>query len=216
MWPKCMENLMPFRRTLSEELPAFIREGFERNGITDPQEMFVPVRIVAALGRCTTDKYIDCPNMPEGYLDDPEYLPDMGMYHWFDFDILDRDRKTLPLRAVFNIGNVDAGDGIWGVAWDRNTGTEVVHFRSPGDYTTRLEVVSQQHIDSYQPHNIWFPDQFGPSIGRSKTKKFQIKEWDEEYLDIECSLPPYWLYFSRDLELETLIGMALRWCGHYG
>lgn len=191
MWPSCIENLKPFGYTLSEELPKFLREAFEKNGITE----FVPVRIVALLGTCPTDEYMDCPNLPEWHLDnassydDPkeEYLADIGIYFWFDFDILDRDRQIFPLRAVFNGGDADCNDGIWGVVWDRNTGTEVAHVRSIGGDESEIEVISQKHINSYQPHNICLPEATSP--------------------EFFCGL-----YFVQDLELEILIGLAIQWC----
>ena len=220
MWPNSIENLIPFKRTQLEDLFEFLRENFKRNGITDPEPIFDIVQIVSLLSICSNDEYIDCPKMPEWHLENadddvccPEaYLADISRYCWFDFNILDRDRHILPLRAVFNIGHANDRDGIGGVAWDLNTGREVAHFRNIGGATGEIEVISQQHIDSYQPHNLCFPEQFGSSIRRSINLSTR-EEWTEP-LDIEGE-PPYTIYFARALELERLIGLALRWGAYY-
>ncbi|MBP0029227.1 hypothetical protein [Roseofilum sp. Guam] len=202
MWPNCIANIIPFRniipfkRTLSGRLPDFLSEGFKRHGITDPEKMYNMVNLVAIL---SNDEHI-CGS--------EEYWVDIGRYYWFDFDILDRDRNILPLRAVFNRRDADYDDGIWGVAWDRNTGTEVVHFRNIGRDTGEIEVISHQHIDSYQPHNLWFFDRLGSSICCSTSE-----EWTEP-LDTKAQ-PSYTIYLAQSLELETLIRLVLQWCAHY-
>ncbi len=218
MWLNCIKNITPFIQL--KELFEFLSESFKRNGITEPDNIYDLVQIVALLEISSNDEYIDCPKMPEWHLEnadddvcEPEaYLADIYRYYWFDFNILDRDRNILPLRAVFNRGYADYNDGIWGVAWDRNTGREVAHFRNIGGDTGETEVISQQHIDSYHPHNLCFPDQFGSSIRRNINLS-KREDWTEP-LDIEFQ-SPYTIYFARSLELETLIGLTLRWSADY-
>ncbi|MBP0029980.1 hypothetical protein [Roseofilum sp. Guam] len=220
MWPDYIANVIPFRNgitfkeTLLQLLPYYsFREGFKKHGITNPEERYALVNLVAIL---SNDKYIDYPKVPELDLDNADddicraeaYWTDRGRYYWFDFDILDRDRHILPLRAVFNRRDADYENPIWGVAWDRNTGTEVVHFSNIGKNTGKIEMISLQHIDSYQPYNPWFLDQFGSSICCSTSE-----EWTQA-LEIEAQ-PSYTIYLARIFELEKLIRFALQWCADY-
>jgi hypothetical protein len=206
MWPTCINNLTPFAAPLRAELPSFLVQSFHRQGILEPAQMFIPVRMIALLGKCGTDRYMECPNVPQWHIDnahdtsfcsDPaEYFKDTGKYYWFDFDIVDFDQKVMPLRAVFNEGSADCNDGTWGACWDRNTAELVANFTSIGDCEAEIKVVSKQFINAYEPHNILIPPQSDDETG------------EEEPI-------PFLIYYASDLELEKLIGLAIRWCGDY-
>ena len=127
MWPTCINNLTPFERTSSLELPEIFCEMFQLKGITNPAEMVLPVRVVALLGKCGTETYSDCPNLPEWHVENSqdgswspaEYFAEIGRYCWFDFDLADREQKLMQFRLVFNVGDGDCNDGNWGAVWDR-------------------------------------------------------------------------------------------------
>ncbi|NES64620.1 MAG: hypothetical protein F6K24_04840, partial [Okeania sp. SIO2D1] len=112
MWPKCINKLSPIKGNFSEEMPKLLKVAFNKKGIFNEDEMFMPIRIVNILGRCSTAMYFDCPNIPDHHLsdaeieeDNPDY--DTGRYFWFDFDIVGMDGLLLPLRMVFNEGDAD-------------------------------------------------------------------------------------------------------------
>lgn len=203
MWPDCINNLTPFEKTPNNELPQFIIEGYKRKGIVELSQMSIPMRIVNLLGKCSTDKYIECPNLPEWHIenyemdDDPtEYLEDIGKYYWFDFDIWDKNITLMAFRAVFNEGDADCNDGTWGACWDKYTEELVANFTSTGDCVATVEVISPKYIEAYQPHkNIVIPP----------------KNYDEEY-DEDT---PFSIEYANNLELEKLIGLAIRYCCLY-
>ena len=160
MWPTCFYELEPFERTLKDELPQFLVDAFHRNGVKNLKEMLVPIRMVALLGKCSTDKYIDCPNLPEWHCDsiyqpadgsppDGQDLIYIGMYYWFDFDFIDSAQNSILFRVAFNTGDADCNDGIWGACWDRNTGEIVANLKSVGDCKAEIEVASKQHIQDF-------------------------------------------------------------------
>ncbi|GGA06179.1 hypothetical protein [Okeania sp. KiyG1] len=165
MWPTCINKLSPFKGNFSEEIPELLKVAFNEKGIFNEDEMFMPVRIVNILGRCSTAMYLDCPNIPEhhlyhaeGYENDPDY--DTGRYYWFDFDIVGMDELLLPLRIVINIGDADCNDGFWGVVWERNTEEIIANIISSGDMETTIEAISKQHINMYEYQKILIPTIF--------------------------------------------------------
>jgi hypothetical protein len=203
MWPTCVDSLEPFPCVLRDELPEFIIKAFQKQGIVEPQEMLVPIRMIALLGKCNTHDYLDCPNFPEWHLENSrtyssnpiDYFCYVGSYYWFDFDLIDSLQQQIQLRVVFHEGDADCNDGTWGACWDRNNGELVAHFKSVGDCDAEIEVISSKHVEAYQPHNIWIPIYFDPD-------------------EAEDPLPFTTNYF-KDLELEKLIGLAMRWCWSY-
>ncbi len=203
MWPDCVNNLQPFENSLQAELPQFIVRAFQKQGIENLQEMVLPIQMIALLGKCGTETYMDCPNLPEWHVANSQsvgkepayYLANIGRYYWFDVNILDAEQTVLPLRIVFNEGDADCNDGIWGAAWDRNTAERVANFKSVGDCETEIAVVSDTHLQAYKPHDIWIPT------------KFKNGKRDDP-------LPANTIY-AQDLELEKLIGLSIRWCGAY-
>ncbi|MGK7904029.1 MAG: hypothetical protein AB4352_21995 [Hormoscilla sp.] len=201
MWPTCINNLTPFECTLSPELPKFIREAFQNNGIANLQEMFIPFQIIAILGKCGTETYLDCPNLPEWHVENShdwdgpvKYFADIGNYYWFDFDLVDLNNKLMQFRVVFNEGDADCNDGTWGAVWDRNRSVLVANLLSTGDCEATIEAVSKEYIDNYQPHEVWLPIKF--------------ENPQEDPL-------PFTTYYAKDLELEKAIGLAMRWCIAY-
>lgn len=68
-WPACIKNLSPVKDALGAELPTWIRQAFNRKGIFNEEEMFIPIRPISVLGQCSTAKYIDCPNIPEHHIE---------------------------------------------------------------------------------------------------------------------------------------------------
>ncbi|NER80612.1 MAG: hypothetical protein F6K42_13765 [Leptolyngbya sp. SIO1D8] len=206
MWPTCFYELKPFNRSLKDELPQFLVDTFYRNEIKDLKEMLVPIRVVTLLGKCSMDKYIDCPNFPEwhlqnsgasmGSLIDYQYLAEIGRYYWFEFDLMGSTQNPMPFRIVFDEGDADCKDGIWRACWDRNTGEIVANLKSVGDCVTEIEMVSKKPIQAYKPHNAWI-------------LVFAEKEEEDSLPD---NLLPVDMLYAANLELEKYIGLAIRWC----
>ena len=185
MWPTCINKLSPFQGNFSEEIPELLKVAFNEKGIFNEDKMFMPVRIVNILGRCSTAMYLDCPNIPEhhlyhaeGYEDDPDY--DVGRYYWFDFDIVGMDELLLPLRMVINKGDADCNDGYWGVIWERNTEDIIANIISSGDMETTIEAISKEHIDIYGSQEIVIPTIFD----RTDSKSNNIKVANNTKLEI--------------------------------
>src|SRR5688572_2518331 len=137
MWPTCINALTPFPLSLREEPPADLAETFRRIGWPDKIDA-LPVRMVTLLGTCSTDKYEECPNLPQWHLDNAEangdeFLEEIGQYLWCNFDLIDRDGSKTRLRMSFNEGDSDCNDGTWGLVWDRETGKVVADLTSVGD-----------------------------------------------------------------------------------
>lgn len=149
MWPACIKNLSPIKYALETgELPQWIRQAFNREGIFNEDEMVILIRPVSFLGTCSTPAYIDCPNTPDHYIEKARhpYLHNVGKYYWFDFDILGSDAKLISLRMVVNEGDADCNDGHWGAVWERNTKELVVNILSTGDMETTIKAVSEKYI----------------------------------------------------------------------
>jgi hypothetical protein len=195
MWPSCLDTLTPFPVALRDEPPADLIEAFRRSGWPDiPASL--PVRMVTLLGTCTTDQYIQCPNLPEWHVenseeDGAEYLEEIGRYFWCDFDLMDRNGTLTRLRMAFNEGDADCNDGTWGVVWDRDTAATVADLTSVGDCEGRITVVSDKHTKAYTPHAYPVPTD-NESFGASTL--------------------PFSLVYAEDTEIEKLIGVAMRWC----
>ncbi|MGB3513928.1 MAG: hypothetical protein WBA93_32915 [Microcoleaceae cyanobacterium] len=198
MWPKCINNLSPLQGKFSLEIPEFLKTAFNKQGIFNEEEMFMPIRQVNILGICSTALYLDCPNIPdhhlyhaEGHKDDPDY--DMGRYFWFDFDIVGMDGEYLPLRMVFNEGDADCNDGFWGVVWERNTEEIIANIISSGDMETTVEVISKKHIDMYESQEIVVPTIFYNTIVANDTKL-------EKILYLVMQFCYEWIYDEDDTE----------------
>jgi len=191
MWPDCIDRLIAYEVSLNSELPKFLQEGFKKLGISDRKEMFVPISIVKLLGQCNTAAYPECPNLPEWYLE-CDYLENIGKYFWFDFDIFGSDDRAIELRAVYNEGDADANDGTWGAVWDRNTQELVANLTSTGDGEATIEVVSEDCLENYQPHDRSIP-----------------------LSTVENEPVPFIFFYKNNLQLERLIGLAIRWVHAY-
>lgn len=192
-WPDCIKNLQPptgftCQAFTGSELPTWIWSAFNKQGIFDRDEMIIPLRPISILGVCTIAQYSDCPNMPNHYLDkiqDRSSLvsnPLGPAYYWFDFDIVSSDQALIKLRMAVNSGDADCNDGYWGAVWTRKRGELVANILSTGDMETTIQVVSDKYIDLYKPYNSWMP------FGKSRKR------------------------YANDLELEKLIGLAIRIC----
>ncbi|MGB3513929.1 MAG: hypothetical protein WBA93_32920 [Microcoleaceae cyanobacterium] len=203
MWPTCINNLSPIEVNFNQEIPEFLKKAFNKEGIFNEYEMFMPIRLVRILGNCSTLLYLDCPNIPNHHLDivedymsypdyddDPEYY-DQGRYHWFDFDLVGTEQGYLPLRMVFNEGDGDCNDGYWGAIWERNTEDIIANIICGNDIST-VEAISEQHIDIYEFQEILIPRNFDNNI---------IK------LNNGVSL-----HMAKNLKLEKFLILAIRFC----
>lgn len=158
MWQNCINNLSPVEDGFATRLPEWIEQAFNRRGVFNKDEMFVPIRSVSFLGKCSTTAYVECPNIPSHHIenaqdfgDDPaDYLDEIGQYYWFDFDILGSDGKLIQLRMVVNVGDADCNDGMWGEVWERNTKELVANIWSTGGCQTTIEPVSEKYIHLYK------------------------------------------------------------------
>ncbi len=124
--------------------------------------MIVSIRSFSILGKCSTSKYLNCPNIPDHHrenakCDEPrryaesradyfrrrresqtDYFDRIGQYYWVDFDVVTSDGFLTKLRMVVNEGDADCNDGQWGEVWQRNTGKRVADILSVGDAETRV------------------------------------------------------------------------------
>jgi hypothetical protein len=202
MWAACINELSKFPYKLKSGVPKFLKKAFNEAGVLNDDEMFIPVRPVALLGSCSTADYVDCPNMPRHHIensqwvDDPvDYLDYVGKYHWFDFDIIWKNKEPLQLRMVFNEGDADCNDGMWGAVWERNTEELIANILSTGDCETTVQAVSKKHIDMYESESTWFPS--------------HISKADDD--PIPCAEMEY----SSETMLEKIVGLAIRMCYVY-
>ncbi|MBD1844268.1 hypothetical protein H6F89_12865 [Cyanobacteria bacterium FACHB-63] len=202
MWAACINQLSPFPYELKAEMPKFLKKGFNDAGVFSENEMFMPIRPVALLGECSTDLYVDCPNIPEHHVEnsqwyDPpaQYLRRVGKYSWFDFDVAYPNTQPLQLRMVVNEGDGDCNDGMWGAVWERNTEALIANILSTGDSEAPVQAITQEHINLYEPDAIWFPSRFD--------------ERDDD------PIPCMTMEYANDLVLEKIIGVAIRVCYAY-
>jgi hypothetical protein len=192
MWPTCMNDLTPLPVALRAEPPADVVEAFRQRGWTGP----LPVRLVALLGTCTTDRYQECPNFPDWHAenaaeDGDEFLEEIGRYYWCDFDLIGRDGAATRLRMAFNEGDTDCNDGTWGAVWDRDTAAVVANLSSVGDCEGQVALASEARARAYAPHGLPVPtggDEFGAST-------------------LPCAL-----VYATGAEFERLVGVAVRLC----
>jgi hypothetical protein len=187
MWPEILQHLYPFPVPLNPA-PADIVAAFEHRGW--PVAGGLPVRVVALLGSCGTGAYPECPNFPDWHAEqDPEDLEEMGRYWWCDLDLIDRTGAAARLRMVFNEGDTDCNDGIWGAVWDRATGARVADLTSTGDSEG---TVTARGPLAYAPHGLPVP---------VDNEAFPASQ-----------LPCGELLYATGSEVEHLIGVAVRWC----
>lgn len=203
MWPDCINHLTPLPYELRPEAPKFLKKVFEEEGVSTSGEMFIPVQLVSLLGECDTSVYADCPNMPEWHIENAQwdedpayYLNDIGRYYWFDFDAIWPNEKALQLRMVFNVGDGDCNDGLWGAAWERNTAELIAHILSTGDSEVTVEVVSKELASKYEDSNTWIPVTFDRNDGFDP-------------------LPCMSVTHANDLNLEKIMSLAIRMCCVY-
>ncbi|BAY13189.1 hypothetical protein [Calothrix sp. NIES-2098] len=201
MWAACINELSPLAHELRPEVPKFLKKAFNDAGVLNDDEIFIPVRPVAILGTCSTAAYADCPNIPEHHIENSQsyndpayYLNKVGQYYWFDFDIMYPNQESLQLRMVFNVGDGDCNDGMWGAVWDRNTEDLMANILSTGDSEATVQAISKKYIEMYEPQSIFFPSNF-----------------DEIDDPIPCSTMEY----ANEAMLEKIIGIAIRLCCVY-
>lgn len=202
MWPACLNNLSPFSYDLKVEVPKFLDKVFNEAGIAT-EEVFIPVLLVTLLGRCSTAIYADCPNIPDHHIEnskcdnDPSYyLNNIGEYYWLDFDVIWSNEEPLSLRMVFNEGDADCNDGLWGAIWERNTARLIANISSTGDCEATVEVLSRDLADKYETQEIWIPVTF---------------DRDNGYDPLPCESVRY----ANDLTLEKIVSLAIRMCSVY-
>jgi hypothetical protein len=192
MWPECINNLTPAAIALQDVPGDSLVLAFEGCGWPELTGES-PVRPVALLGTCSTAAYPECPNFPDWHHENAEeegadYLEEIGLYSWFDFDLVGATHSTLKLRAVYNCGDADCNDGRWGAVWDRDTGALVANISSVGDCETRVDVVSVEHEKKFRPSAEW------QGAGGA----------------------PHGITFGTNSVIERLIGVALFWHLHLG
>ncbi|WP_100901819.1 hypothetical protein [Nostoc flagelliforme] len=152
-WPTCINKLSPVKNKnpLEGESLAELREAFTCTDTFD--EMILSIRSVSILGKCSTAKYLECPNIPDHhrenarlyYREHPlKYFDNIGKYYWVDFDIITSDKLTIKLRMVVNAGDADCNDGQWGEVWQPNTGKPVAQILSTGDMETTVQTTSSE------------------------------------------------------------------------
>ncbi|MEH2367092.1 hypothetical protein [Nostoc sp.] len=152
-WPTCINKLSPVKNKhpLEGESLAELTEAFTCTDTFD--EMILSIRSVSILGKCSTAKYLECPNIPDHhrenarfyYREHPsKYFDNIGQYYWVDFDIITSDKLTIKLRMVVNGGDADCNDGQWGEVWQRNTGKPVAQILSTGDMETTVQTSSSE------------------------------------------------------------------------
>lgn len=200
MWASCINQLLPFKNALRVEIPKFLRKAFNDKGILNDEEMFIPIFPVSLLGQCSTAAYVDCPNIPAHHIENAQdfgdnstrYLNNVGRYYWFDFDITKLDATLLQLRMVFNEGDADCNDGLWGAVWERNTEELIANIMSTGDCETTIEASLRKYIDICESQDIWIPTSFNDD-------------------------PLSWssVEYANDLRLEKIIALAIRLCSVY-
>lgn len=158
-WPACVNNLSPVKNKnpLEAESLAEIRKAFNEEQNFD--EIILPIRSISILGKCSTAKYLKCPNIPEHHRENARdysrhyrrnpvsYFDRIGKYYWVDFDLVTSDEVLMKLRMVFNGGDADCNDGFWGEVWKRNTGELVANILSTGDMETTVQAVSKKYIE---------------------------------------------------------------------
>lgn len=214
MWPICLNNLSPQKYQLNEEIIELLKDAFKKalkaQGKLNNDDILIPVRLVSLLGTCTMVEYPDIPNTPEWHSDQDDYddpadfldrLSELEC-EWVDFDIIEANHQSLPLRMVFNWGDGDCNDGFWGAVWERNTEELVANIFSTGDCETTIEAVSKQYIDRYQSQETLIPidDAYELEFDNPElTSAFE--KWDNSN---------WFIVYANQLEIEKLIGLALR------
>lgn len=212
MWPVCLNNLSHQKYQVNEEITEFLKDVFKKalkaQGKLNNNEILIPVRLVSLLGSCTMAEYPDIPNTPIHHADDDdwddpadllEHLSELEC-EWVDFDIIDANHQSLPLRMVFNWGDGDTNDGFWGAVWERNTEELVANILSTGDCETTIEAASKQYIDRYQSQETLIPIDDAYELEFDNPELTSASEmWDTSFM-----------VYANKLEIEKLIGLALR------
>ncbi|MBI3928149.1 MAG: hypothetical protein HY319_21580 [Armatimonadetes bacterium] len=188
--PRRVDGLKPFDEELKTGWPRFMVAAFaKKNG---GRQVRVPVKVVSLLGKCQTDQY-DCFNIPKHHLqhekDDESYLSRMGRYYWYDLELTGGDGQVLPLRVVYNEGDADCNDGLWGEMWNRNNYEKVADLTSTGDCESTLTATPAYRA-------------------RFKSHPFQVPT-DADY-EGEGFGGVFWrLEYGHDDQLERLLGVGL-------
>lgn len=201
MWATCINELSPFAYELRQEVPNFLKKPGSKAGElpSNNEETILPIRPVALLGKCRTDRYPDCPNMPDHHIENAKwgerYLRNAGGYYWFDFDIVGMGGQVIQCRMVYNEGDGDCNDGMWGAVWERNTEELIVNILSTGDSEATIQAVSEKHVKMYDTEPIQFPSSF--------------EERDDD------PIPCMTMEYANDAVLEKFVGLAIRFCCVY-
>ena len=155
------------------------------------------------MGKCSTAAYTNCPNIPEHHIensqwdDDPsDYFKSVGKYYWFDFNVIWPAEEPLQLRLVFNEGDADCNDGLWGAVWERNTAELIANILSDGGCQTTVEVLSRDLSNNYEGQDVWIPVDF---------------DRDSGYDPLPCETVRH----ANDLNLEKIVSLAIRMCSVY-
>ena len=159
--------------------------------------------MVTILGICSTAAYVDCPNLPEHHIENSQddedpafYYDSIGKYYWFDFDIVGFEGESLQLRSVFNDGDPDCNDGLWGAVWERSTARLIANILETGGESSVIKAVYQPFIEICESNKIWVPTTF-------------------EYGDDDTPLSWLSIRYASNLTLEKLVGLAIQLCYEY-
>jgi hypothetical protein len=209
-WPACFNFMEPTNFTIKERLPECIIDSFRSHGIQDEGLMNLPIKISSILGKCHTNYFITCPNVPDyrtfdGIVDilDAEgeqqtkllenmlKYTDGSAFYWIDMDLKDAKGKVIPLRMAYNLGDADSNEGYWGAVWHRESLERVADIRSVGDCATEIKVLPIL-IKMFTPYNCWLPVEFD-------TNKF-----DNMYIGS--------ISHATNHELEKILQLALVIC----
>lgn len=222
MWSACINELSPFPYELRSGIPEFLKNAFNEAGIFNESEMSVPIHLVGLLGKCSTDAYPDCPNLPKHHIEHSQqydnqaiYLKNIGQYFWLDFDIVWRNRDVLQLGLILDANDTISNSNVWNdkeslelrmvfnigdadcndCVWGSvwdHRTKEMIVNILSGNDETTIQASSKNHMLMLESH----PVQWFPSYFSRK----------DEYVPGMIANITY----SNDVMLEKLIALAIR------
>ena len=160
-WPGCIvegEDLVPFNK---EKFTDLVKQT---GGQLKLDEIISVPKFIC---RNSTEEFLNCPNLPEHHTEvvrvnkddyENDYLSFIGYYYWIDVEIFDAFKESHRFRVVFNQGDADCNDGIWGAAYVRESGLKVLDFISSGDcHSTLATVAEYDSFSKFHSHIVENP-----------------------------------------------------------
>lgn len=167
-WPRCLEILGSREKSPKEGIPRFLSEAPNLSGVTDWDN---PINSLKVLGECQQMFFRTCPHTPEWHQPEKGKGAELknqaiqlinsrqpGIYIWSDFDLKQKERN-LPVRMVFNTGDADSNDGIWGCLWHRESREELISIESTGDGETTISITEKGN-ELYKNQGIDLPEKY--------------------------------------------------------